>query len=634
MAVRQKIRIGDLLVNNGVITEDQLQQALSKQKSTGLRLGRTLINLGFIQEDKFLEFLSEQLNVPFVDLRRYRFDAATVQRLSETHARRFRAIALSERDGMLLVGMADPTDIYASDALEQILQQPVDIAVVRESELLATLDIVYRRTDEIAGFAEELDDELTEGQFDLANLAPQADDSDAPVVKLLKSLFEDAVQVRASDIHIEPDEMVLRIRQRIDGVLQEQIVKERRVAPALVLRLKLMSGLDISEKRLPQDGRFSLKVKERKLDVRLSTMPVEHGESVVMRLLDQTDGAVDLNNVGMAEDMMMQFRRLIHQPHGLILVTGPTGSGKTTTLYGALQELNEVGKKIITVEDPVEYRLQRINQVQINPKIGLNFARVLRACLRQDPDILLVGEIRDQETAEIALRAAMTGHMVLSTLHTNDAVSSAMRLVDMGAEGFLAATAIKAVLAQRLVRRLCDNCCTDYQPDARERSWIQHVVGIPVTQTLTLQQPGGCHRCNNTGYRGRIGVFELLIINDEMADALRRSDASGFVKAARRSKGYLPLVYSALQEAIQGVTSLEEVFRVAEQVEEETDDTTIHAEATIADSTEVTEPDATADEIRRANPESDNDSPGTPSRNEDTEKPEPSEHIIPWKEDD
>lgn len=632
MAVKQKIRIGDLLVNNEVITEDQLQQALTKQKTTGLRLGRTLINLGFIQEDKFLEFLSEQLNVPFVDLRRYRFDTATVHRLSETHARRFRAIALSERDGMLLVGMADPTDIYASDALEQILQQPIDVAVVRESELLNTLDIVYRRTDEIAGFAEELDEELTEGQFDLATLAPQADDSDAPVVKLLKSLFEDAVQVRASDIHIEPDETVLRIRQRIDGVLQEQIVKERRVAPALVLRLKLMSGLDISEKRLPQDGRFSLKVKERKLDVRLSTMPVEYGESVVMRLLDQTDGAVELENVGMSEDMLMHFRRLIHQPHGLILVTGPTGSGKTTTLYGALQELNEVGKKIITVEDPVEYRLHRINQVQINPKIGLTFARVLRSCLRQDPDILLVGEIRDQETAEIALRAAMTGHMVLSTLHTNDAVSSAMRLVDMGAEGFLAATAIRAVLAQRLVRRLCDNCCSDYKPDARERRWIQHVTGAPVSESLTLQQPSGCHRCNNTGYRGRLGVFELLVINDEMADALRSSDATGFVKAAKRSKGYKPLVHSALHEAIEGVTSLEEVFRVAEQVEEEADDaTTLGAgennpvastfpEVTPEADASVALPDEDADPAVVTEPvKSDSSS---------------AEFVIPWQEDD
>ncbi|TFH75810.1 GspE/PulE family protein [Gammaproteobacteria bacterium LSUCC0112] len=568
MAIKQKIRIGDLLVQNGVITETQLQQALAKQKSSGQRLGRTLINLGFVQEDKFLGFLSEQLNVPFVDLRRYKFEPAVVQRLSETHARRFRAIALSEKGGLLMVGMADPTDIHAFDALERILQQPIQQAVVRESELLATLDLVYRRTDEIAGFAEELDEELIDGQFDLASLTPAADDSDAPVVKLLQSLFEDAVQIRASDIHIEPDEFVLRIRQRIDGVLQEQIVKERRITPALVLRLKLMSGLDISEKRLPQDGRFSLKVKDKKIDVRLSTMPIEYGESVVMRLLDQSDGAADLNQVGMHDEMLAQFRRLIHMPHGLILVTGPTGSGKTTTLYGALQELNEVGKKIITVEDPVEYRLSRINQVQINPKIGLTFARILRAALRQDPDILLVGEIRDQETAEIALRAAMTGHMVLSTLHTNDAVSSAMRLVDMGAEGFLAATAIRAILAQRLVRRLCDNCCIDHQPDRRELGWIRHAMGTRMPVHFQLKAASGCHRCNNTGYRGRIGVFELLVLNDDMADALRRSSSSDFVHAARQSKGYRPLVVGALEEAFKGVTTLDEVYRVAEQIDE------------------------------------------------------------------
>ncbi len=568
---KQKIRIGDLLVQNGVVSDTQLRQALDKQKSTGLRLGRTLINLGFIEEDKFLEFLSEQLNIPFVDLRRYRFDVSVVQRLSETFARRYRAIVLADKRGELLVGMADPTDIYAFDALERILQQPIQQAVVRESELLSTLDLIYRRTDEIANFAEELDEELTDGQFDLASLTPAADDSDAPVVKLLQSIFQDAVQVRASDIHIEPDENVLRIRQRVDGVLQEQVMKERRIASALVLRLKLLSGLDISEKRLPQDGRFTLKVKDRKLDVRLSTMPVEYGESVVMRLLDQTDGAAQLDNVGMPGDVLKRFRRLIHMPHGLILVTGPTGSGKTTTLYGALQELNEVGKKIITVEDPVEYRLHRINQVQVNPKINLTFARVLRSALRQDPDILLVGEIRDTETAEIALRAAMTGHLVLSTLHTNDAVSSAMRLVDMGAESFLAATALKAVVAQRLVRRLCDNCFTDYTANANEQAWIIRLVGEEKAATMKYKQAGGCHRCNNTGYRGRIGVFELLIINDQMADALRRADASGFVNAARTSKGYRPLVMGALAEAEAGVTSLDEVFRVAEQIDESGD---------------------------------------------------------------
>lgn len=568
VAFKQKVRIGDLLVQNNVINEMQLQSALEKQKSTGLRLGRTLVTLGYVGEDQFLEFLSTQLHIPFVDLRRYKFDVTLVQRLSETLARRYRAIVLSDHKGDLLVGMADPTDIYAFDALERALQQPIQQAVVRESELLSTLDLVYRRTEEIASFAEELDDELIESQFDLASLTPAADDSDAPVVKLLQSIFQDAVQVRASDIHIEPDESVLRIRQRVDGVLQEQVMKERRIAPALVLRLKLLSGLDISEKRLPQDGRFSLKVKDRKLDIRLSTMPIEYGESVVMRLLDQTDGAAKLENVGMPEEMLHRFRRLIHMPHGLILVTGPTGSGKTTTLYGALQELNEVGKKIITVEDPVEYRLHRINQVQVNPKIDLSFAKVLRAALRQDPDILLVGEIRDTETAEIALRAAMTGHLVLSTLHTNDAVSSAMRLVDMGAESFLAATALRAVVAQRLVRRLCDNCFLDYTPTPQELGWLAGLVGHEKASTLQLKRHSGCHRCNNTGYRGRIGIFELLILDEGMSDALRRGNSSDFVRAAKRSKGYLPLVMSALADAESGITSLDEVFRVAEQIDE------------------------------------------------------------------
>ena len=568
---KQKIRIGDLLVENRVITEAQLMAALKKQKAVGHKLGRVLIDLGYLEEEQFLSFLSQQLEVPFIDLRRYNFDVNLIQLLPESYARRYRAIVLSDKNSNLLVGMADPMDIFAFDELERILQRPIQQAVVRESELLSTLDLVYRRTEEIASFAEELDEELTEGQFDLDSLALEVDDSDAPVVKLLKSIFEDAVQVRASDIHIEPDENVLRIRQRVDGILQEQVMKEKRIAPALVLRLKLLSGLDISEKRLPQDGRFSLKVKGRKLDIRLSTMPIENGESVVMRLLDQTEGATDLDHVGMPEYILERFRKLIHMPHGLILVTGPTGSGKTTTLYGALQELNEIGKKIITVEDPVEYRLHRINQVQINPKIDLSFARILRSALRQDPDILLVGEIRDTETAEIALRAAMTGHLVLSTLHTNDAVSSAMRLVDMGAEGFLAATALRAVVAQRLIRRLCDNCFTDYSPDSTEKAWIVSLLGEEGASQMKLKQPEGCHRCNNTGYRHSVGVFELLVLNDALSDALRRSNSSDFVKFARKTPGYQPLVVSALEDAAKGITSLEEVKRVAEQVDDSSD---------------------------------------------------------------
>ncbi len=568
--VKQKIKIGDLLVKNGVISNEQLQSAVDRQKQTGQRLGQILVELGLVQEEQFLSYLSQQLQIPFVDLRRYNFDVSLIHRLRESYARRYRAIILADQGAQLLVGMADPMDIFASDELERILEQPIQTAVVKESELLSTLDLVYRRTEEIASFAEELDEELTEGQFDLEALSLDADDSEAPVVKLLQSIFEDAVQVRASDIHIEPDENVLRIRQRVDGVLQEQVMKERRIAPALVLRLKLLSGLDISEKRLPQDGRFSLRVKGRNIDVRLSTMPIENGESVVMRLLDQTDGAADLNEVGMPKDMLEKFRKLIHMPHGLILVTGPTGSGKTTTLYGALQELNEVGKKIITVEDPVEYRLHRVNQVQINPKIELTFAKVLRSALRQDPDILLVGEIRDQETAEIALRAAMTGHLVLSTLHTNDAVSSAMRLVDMGAEGFLAATALRAVVAQRLVRRLCDNCYEDHAPDTKDMAWIKGLIGEKADR-MSLKKAVGCHRCNNTGYRGRIGVFELLMLSEPLADALRRADSADFVRIAKQTPGYRPLVVSALEYATQGITSLDEVFRVAEQIDESSD---------------------------------------------------------------
>lgn len=567
---KQKMRIGDLLVQKGVISDAQLAIGLDRQKKIGQRLGWVLVELGYVDEDQFLSFLSQQLQIPFIDLQRYSFDVTLVHRLPESYARRYRAIVLSDEGAHVLIGMVDPMDIFAFDELERMLEQPIQQAVVRESELLNTLDLVYRRTEEIASFAEELDEELTEGQFDLEALTLNVDDSDAPVVKLLQSIFEDAVQVRASDIHIEPDENVLRIRQRVDGILQEQVMKERRIAPALVLRLKLLSGLDISEKRLPQDGRFSLKVKGRNIDVRLSTMPVENGESVVMRLLDQTTGVTNLDNVGMPADMLERFRRLIHMPHGLVLVTGPTGSGKTTTLYGALQELNEVGKKIITVEDPVEYKLHRVNQVQVNPKIELSFARVLRAALRQDPDILLVGEIRDSETAEIALRAAMTGHMVLSTLHTNDAVSSAMRLVDMGAEGFLAATALRAVVAQRLVRRLCDNCYEDHELGVKDSAWIKSLMGEAAAK-IHIKKPKGCHRCNNSGYRGRIGVFEILVLNDALSDALRRSNTSDFVRIAKKTPGYQPLVISALEFAGKGITSLEEVLRVSEQIDESSD---------------------------------------------------------------
>ncbi len=570
-APRKKVRLGDLLVESGAISNEQLMQALATQKRTGQKLGRTLIELGFISEDRMLQVLSEQLRMPYVDLRHYHYDPDTVRLIPETMARRYRVIALKRNpDGSLLVGMADPTDIFAYDELSRQLKTHIQQAVVRESDLLAAIDKVYRRTEEITSLAEELGEELGESDIDLERLVQTEDVANAPIVKLLQSLFEDAVQIGASDIHIEPDESVLRIRQRVDGVLQEQVMKEKRIATALVSRLKLMAGLNISERRIPQDGRFNIRVRNHSIDVRLSTMPIQYGESVVMRLLDQSSGLLALDHLGMDPALLHHFRRNIHRPHGMVLVTGPTGSGKTTTLYAALSELNQPAKKIITVEDPVEYRLPRINQVQVNPRIDLTFARVLRTALRQDPDIVMVGEMRDQETTTIGLRAAITGHLVLSTLHTNDAIATVNRLLDMGAEGYLVATALRAVLAQRLVRRICESCKMIHTPDAQELAWLRALTGRE--EFAGFHQGIGCSHCNNTGYAGRVGVFEFLELDEPMADALRREDTARFAVLARESEGFRPFWQQALELAEQGVTTIEEVMRITGVVEEDVAD--------------------------------------------------------------
>ena len=577
-APRKKIRLGDLLVEKGLISEDQLMQALAAQKKTGQKLGRTLITSGLITEQSMLELLSTQLQVPFIDLKQYKYEAETVQIIPETMARRYRVISLKKNpDGSLLIGMADPTDIFAYDDLAKHLKCHLHLAVVREAEIISTIDMVYRRTAEISNLAEELGDELAETDIDLQELVQSEDVANAPVVKLLQSIFEDSVQIGASDIHIEPDEHVLRIRTRVDGVLQEQVMKEKRIASALVSRLKLMAGLNISERRVPQDGRFNIRVRDRSVDVRLSTMPIQNGESVVMRLLDQSGNALILDQLGMNPDLLAHFRLNIHRPHGMILVTGPTGSGKTTTLYAALSELNKAENKIITVEDPVEYRLPRINQVQVNSKIGLTFASVLRAALRQDPDIVLIGEMRDQETSSIALRASITGHLVLSTLHTNDAISTVNRLIDMGAEGFLVATALRAVLAQRLVRKICTSCTTEYTPEKKEMLWLYTLLGQEA-ENAVFHHGVGCPHCNNTGYSGRIGVFEFLEIDDSMSDDLRREDSSAFAKHAKASTNFRPFSNHAMEYATQGVTSLEEVIRVTGMIEEDLDDPLLQLE--------------------------------------------------------
>ncbi len=558
---RKKVRIGDLLVQNRVISESQLQTALTAQKSSGHKLGHTLIELGFIKERQLLDFLSQQLQVPYVDIKSYQFNPEAVKLLPETMARRYRAIVLEQWEREVLVGMADPTDLFAFDELGRILKKRVRQAVVRESDLLAQLGRVYRGNDELSALAGELHEDLAQGDLDLDRIIETVDAGDAPVIRLLQNLFEDALHVKASDIHIEPEEQLLRIRQRIDGVLTEQVVNESRIAPALVQRLKLLANLDISEKRLPQDGRFQIKVGTHSVDVRLSTMPVQHGESLVMRLLDQSSGILSLDELGIRADMLENLRRLTHRPHGLVLVTGPTGSGKTTTLYAALNELNSSEKKIITVEDPVEYRLPRINQVQVHEKIGLSFARVLRTALRQDPDILLVGEMRDLDTAQIGLRAAITGHFVMSTLHTNSAVGTVSRLLDMGVPGYLLASSLLAIVAQRLVRRLCAHCSEPVELNDQQSAWVGSISGDRDGPTEFLQGRG-CHRCGNTGYSGRIGIYELLELDESMSRALRTEDLEGFTRACLTSERFRPLSEMALQYAREGVTSLDEVLRI------------------------------------------------------------------------
>ncbi|AUI80957.1 MULTISPECIES: GspE/PulE family protein [Alteromonas] len=566
MRPRLKMRLGDLLVHENIISSEQLDNALAAQRTSGRKLGDTLIDLGFIGEPQLLRFLAQQLNIPFLDITQRRIDPEQAQLIPETYARRYRALVLEADDDEVLLGMSDPTDLGGLDQLGPLVApRTIELAIVQENQMLEAFDSVYRRTQDIASFAEKLGEEYAdEADFELSALDDTT--SDATVVKLLHSIFEDAVQVRASDIHIEPDEKILRIRQRVDGVLQENTLNQVKIASALVLRLKLMSGLDISEKRIPQDGRFNIKVKGHTLDVRVSTMPVANGEAVVMRLLDQSAGLLTLDQTGMPDAMAEKFRAAINRPHGMILVTGPTGSGKTTTLYGALSELNKPDLKIITAEDPIEYRLPRINQVQVNAKIGLDFAAILRTTLRQDPDIIMVGEMRDQETVEIGLRGALTGHLVLSTLHTNDSVTSAIRLIDMGAAPYLVATSLRGVLAQRLVRRVCENCKEEKPATAQEQAWVGFLK--PELAAATFYKGRGCNSCNHTGYKGRIGVFEFLEMNEDMMEALREDDTQGFVDATKANKDFVPLSHMALDYAAQGKTSLDEVFKVAEFVPE------------------------------------------------------------------
>ena len=555
----EKLRLGDVLVQQRLISQEQLQQTLELQRQTGKKVGRLLIESGVLTEELLANGLARQLRIPFVNLKTFPFRGDVVKLLPESAARRFRALVLEDKGDSLLIALADPLDLAAYDELTRILKRNIAIAAVPESQLPLAQDRLYRRTEEISGLARALEKDLGDA-VDFGELTASVGLEGAPVVRLLQSMFEDATQVGASDVHIEPQEAGLQIRVRVDGVLQTQTQADKRIGGALAQRLKLMAGLDISEKRLPQDGRFSVRLKDTTLDVRLSTLPTNYGESVVMRLLNQGGGMRRLDTIGMPVAMLNRFRDVLGRTSGLVLVTGPTGSGKTTTLYAALAEINAAELKVITVEDPVEYRLPGLTQVQVNDKIELTFARVLRATLRQDPDVILVGEMRDAETAEIGLRAAITGHLVLSTLHTRDAMSTPFRLLDMGVPAFMVATSLQAVIAQRLVRLNCDVCAEPHEPTAQESAWLASM--LPEGETLVAKKGRGCSSCNGTGYAGRQGVYELLEMDAVLTQAATRSDPAAFMTAAReRMKGHT-LAFHALELVRQGRTSLAEALRI------------------------------------------------------------------------
>jgi MSHA biogenesis protein MshE len=563
-APKRKIRLGELLLEQGVITDAQLSQALARGKETGRRLGLVLRDLGLATDIAIAKALASQLKLPFIEPVLSQVDLSAARLLSEVNARKLRAVPLTRRDGRLRVAVVDPTDWQALDDLQRLLKEEMDTVVVAESSFQALLDGIHSGQDEIQGLAKQLSDELqiADGAVDFGQLGNQVGLEDAPVVRLIQNLLDEAVKSRASDIHIEPAPQRLAIRLRIDGDLHVHSELEPKLANALASRLKLVAGLDISDRRLPQDGRFVAQVRGVPVDIRISTLPSQFGESVVMRLLVRDPMLTRLDSLGMPERALAALKSTLESSAGLVLVTGPTGSGKTTTLYAALAELDAVKRKIITAEDPVEYRLNGMTQVNVHEKIGLGFAAVLRSALRQDPDALLIGEMRDRETVDTCLRAAVTGHLVLSTLHTNDALSAAGRLVDMGAPAYMVGMSLQMIVAQRLVRRVCPACCEPHTPDVRERAWLTSRLGEHWAAQATLKRAMGCLRCRGVGFTGRQGVYEALALDEPMVNALARGDMSAFNQHALVALGDHSLATEAARLAVAGVTTVGEAMRI------------------------------------------------------------------------
>ncbi len=551
------LRLGDLLVNAGAITEKQLQSALMEQQLTNLRLGEILIKNGFLTERQLAEALSNQLKLPLVTLARYRPMIEALRMVPESVARRLELLPLAVLDNnRLFIAMADPLNILAIDEIRMLTGMEVEVGVAIPSEIRRDMDSFYSvRGNVDDAIVEIVDMSAAEEMRKDLDAAAEASIDDAPVVKLVNGLLDQAVREAASDLHIEPFEKSSRVRYRVDGNLFDALDFPRNLHPAVISRLKIMANMDISEKRRPQDGRILLKFQERKVDLRVSSLPTVYGEKMVMRVLDQASSAVGLERIGLLEEDRLLLDSIISKPYGMMLVTGPTGSGKSTTLYSVLEKINDPESNLITVEDPVEYMIPGINQVQINEKAGLTFADALRSILRQDPDKIMVGEIRDTETAQLAVRAALTGHLVLSTLHTNDAPSAVIRLNDMGVAPFLISSSVIGVIAQRLVRKLCPACKEAFEPGPN----LCREYGIP--EGSRIYRAVGCEQCRWSGYKGRTAVFQIMTVNDEIRKLISDQAQARDIEAAATRNGMKTLRDAGLLKVLEGISSMEEVLQ-------------------------------------------------------------------------
>src|SRR5216117_3974839 len=564
-------RLGDLLVKEKVITQEQLTQATKVQKASNCRLGSALVKLNFLTDEDVTNFLSRQYGVPAINLSYFEIDASVVKLIPYETAKRYQILPLSRVGASLTIAMVDPTNVFAMDDIKFMTGFNIEPVVASESSIFEGIEKAYGTTqqadlEEVMQSMTDMGDadvelQSEESEMDLADLEKAADE--APIVKLVNLVLTDAVKRGASDIHIEPYEKEFRVRFRIDGVMQSIMSPPVKLKDAITSRLKIMAKLDISEKRLPQDGRIMLKMnlggKKKQLDFRVSTLPTLWGEKIVMRLLDKENLRLDMTKLGFEQESLTKFEKAIFKPYGMVLVTGPTGSGKTNTLYSSISRVNTPETNIMTAEDPVEFNLHGINQVQMKEQIGLNFAAALRSFLRQDPNIILVGEVRDFETAEIAVKAALTGHLVLSTLHTNDAPSTVNRLMNMGIEPFLVASSLNLVCAQRLVRRICKNCSEPHPTPAP--ALMQAGFTAEDAKTVVPNKGKGCEKCNNTGYKGRVGLYEVMEVTEDLRELILVGASALELRRKAVDDGMITLRGSGLRKVKEGVTTIDEVVR-------------------------------------------------------------------------